>query len=116
MTRLGIRIDAYRFGAELTPADSGSAHGIDAGGALLVRPDGFVAWSTTRTSTDPTAGTSTGNPSPGGVDRFSIHPRPGADSIHMFRHLDGSDTGQVLQGATAQPMVSQGHDNNEQRH
>ncbi|GAA0922180.1 hypothetical protein GCM10009549_41670 [Streptomyces thermoalcalitolerans] len=50
----GTRLVSYRFGAELTyaPQDDGSgtapdwaqAHGTTSDGAVLVRPDGFVAW------------------------------------------------------------------------
>ncbi|MFF4632927.1 FAD-dependent oxidoreductase [Streptomyces griseorubiginosus] len=46
-----VPLDAYRIGegpgAELTPeggADWAQAHGTTSGGAVLVRPDGFVAW------------------------------------------------------------------------
>ncbi|GGW29862.1 FAD-dependent oxidoreductase [Streptomyces griseoloalbus] len=46
-----VPLDAYRIGdgpdADLTPeagADWARAHGITAAGAVLVRPDGFVAW------------------------------------------------------------------------
>ena len=51
-------LDAYRFGVELrapqTVADGAGAHGIAPAGALLVRPDGFVAWrSTARPPTPP---------------------------------------------------------------
>ena len=42
--RVGIALDAYRFGVELGGADGTAAHGIGPDGALLVRPDGFVAW------------------------------------------------------------------------
>jgi putative polyketide hydroxylase len=35
--RLPLRVD-------LAPAQGPAAHGIGADGALLVRPDGFVAW------------------------------------------------------------------------
>lgn len=44
---LGITLDAYRFGADLTGGDVAEAHGIGPLGALLVRPDGFVAWRST---------------------------------------------------------------------
>lgn len=37
-----MRID--RFGVELEGAHGAAAHGIGTEGALLVRPDGFVAW------------------------------------------------------------------------
>jgi Aromatic-ring hydroxylase, C-terminal len=42
--QLEIPLDAYRFGVELEGAEVAAAHGIGADGALLVRPDGFVAW------------------------------------------------------------------------
>jgi hypothetical protein len=44
---LGIPLDAYVVGREVTPEDPAifaDAHGIGASGALLVRPDGHVAW------------------------------------------------------------------------
>jgi putative polyketide hydroxylase len=42
--RLNVPMDAYRFGEDLTEAEGASAHGLGADGAVLVRPDGFVAW------------------------------------------------------------------------
>jgi putative polyketide hydroxylase len=55
---LGVPLDAYRFGVELrapqTAADLAGAHGIAPAGALLVRPDGFVAWRSTDAAADPT--------------------------------------------------------------
>lgn len=44
--RLGLRLDVYRVGADLDdPAGRFPvAYGLDAGGAVLIRPDGFVAW------------------------------------------------------------------------
>jgi putative polyketide hydroxylase len=44
--RLDVPLDAYRFGVELAGAEGATAHGIGTDGALLVRPDGFVAWRT----------------------------------------------------------------------
>jgi putative polyketide hydroxylase len=48
---LSVPLDAYRIGdgpgADLVPedgADWARAHGVTADGAVLVRPDGFVAW------------------------------------------------------------------------
>jgi hypothetical protein len=44
--RLGVPLDAYRIGVDFDDS-SGSvagAYGIDAESAVLVRPDGFVAW------------------------------------------------------------------------
>jgi len=42
--RLNVPLEAYRFGVELQSAAGAAAHGIGPGGALVVRPDGFVAW------------------------------------------------------------------------
>ncbi len=49
--QLSVPLDAYRIGdgphADLTPdpdTDWAGAHGITEDGAILVRPDGFVAW------------------------------------------------------------------------
>lgn len=44
--RLGVPLDTYRFGVELTGTEGATRHGIGTDGALLVRPDGFVAWRT----------------------------------------------------------------------
>jgi hypothetical protein len=43
---LGVALDAYVVGDELTdPGGSfAGAHGISAGGAVVVRPDGIVGW------------------------------------------------------------------------
>ncbi|MEU1125039.1 FAD-dependent monooxygenase [Streptomyces sp. NPDC005899] len=60
--RLTVRLDAYGVGAgpeaDLAPedgADWAASHGTDAGGAVLVRPDGFVAWRSTGAVADPAA-------------------------------------------------------------
>jgi putative polyketide hydroxylase len=45
--------DAYRFGAELAGAEGAAAHGVGTDGALLVRPDGFVAWRAQAAAEDP---------------------------------------------------------------
>jgi putative polyketide hydroxylase len=42
--RLDVPLAAYRFGIDLEAAGGAAAHGIGPDGALLVRPDGFVAW------------------------------------------------------------------------
>jgi putative polyketide hydroxylase len=42
--RLDVPIDAYHFGAHVVEPEGASAHGLGADGAVLVRPDGFVAW------------------------------------------------------------------------
>ncbi|MCS0605151.1 FAD-dependent monooxygenase [Streptomyces sp. LP11] len=56
----GVRLDAYRIGtgpdADLTydteGTDWATEHGTNADGAVLVRPDGFVAWRATDAATD----------------------------------------------------------------
>ncbi|MFV6029093.1 FAD-dependent oxidoreductase [Streptomyces sp. NPDC056264] len=60
--QLSVPLDAYRIGAgpdaELSPAsdtDWAEAHGVTADGAVLVRPDGFVAWRSEGASADPGA-------------------------------------------------------------
>jgi putative polyketide hydroxylase len=56
--RLGVPLDAYRVGAEqdLAPepgADWAELHGTADDGAVLVRPDGFVAWRALGSVADP---------------------------------------------------------------
>ena len=59
----GVRLDVHRIGdapdADLTydtpPADWATAHGTTPEGAVLVRPDGFVAWRTPGASPSPEA-------------------------------------------------------------
>jgi putative polyketide hydroxylase len=53
--RLDIPLDVYRFGKDLESSGGENAHGIGADGALLVRPDGFVAWRAKAASIDPEA-------------------------------------------------------------
>ncbi|MDQ0991600.1 FAD-dependent monooxygenase [Streptomyces sp. V3I7] len=63
--RDGVRLDAYRIGpspdADLTytedqpSADWAQVHGITPDGAVLVRPDGFVAWRASGAVPDPEA-------------------------------------------------------------
>ncbi|MFB6890395.1 FAD-dependent oxidoreductase [Kitasatospora sp. NPDC056327] len=60
--RLAVPLDAFRIGDgaddDLAPepgADFGALHGIGPGGALLVRPDGFVAWRSEGPVGDPDA-------------------------------------------------------------
>jgi putative polyketide hydroxylase len=52
---LTVPVDGYRFGVDLKPAEGAAAHGIGTDGALLVRPDGFVAWRSSEMPTDPSA-------------------------------------------------------------
>jgi len=58
--RLSMPLDSYRIGArpdaELSPAsdmDWAEVHGVTADGAVLVRPDGFVAWRSEGPSANP---------------------------------------------------------------
>ncbi|BFV55447.1 hypothetical protein KCMC57_up05510 [Kitasatospora sp. CMC57] len=60
--RLGVPLEAYRIGTdpafELAPepgTDWASAYGTSAEGAVLVRPDGFVAWRAEGSAPDPDA-------------------------------------------------------------
>ncbi|WP_405814115.1 FAD-dependent monooxygenase [Streptomyces sp. NBC_01390] len=60
--RLSMPLDSYRIGsgpdAELSPAsdlDWADAHGVGTDGAVLVRPDGFVAWRSEGPSAAPEA-------------------------------------------------------------
>ncbi|NBM16267.1 FAD-dependent monooxygenase [Streptomyces sp. GC420] len=57
-----VRLESYRIGgepeAELVPedgADWARMHGVTADGAVLVRPDGFVAWRSSGPAPDPEA-------------------------------------------------------------
>ena len=51
---LGLTVDAFRIGADVIARDGGLEEllGTGSGGALLVRPDGFVAWRSARSSTE----------------------------------------------------------------
>jgi hypothetical protein len=40
--RLGVPLDTHRVGVEV--GDFGRAYGIGPAGAVLVRPDGYIAW------------------------------------------------------------------------
>jgi putative polyketide hydroxylase len=51
--KLDVPLDAYRFGAELAGAEGAAAHGVGTDGALLVRPDGFVASRAQAAAEDP---------------------------------------------------------------
>jgi putative polyketide hydroxylase len=58
--RMAVPLDSYRIGrgpdAELSPVgdvDWAETHGVAPGGAVLVRPDGFVAWRSEGPSADP---------------------------------------------------------------
>ncbi|OAH09676.1 FAD-dependent oxidoreductase [Streptomyces jeddahensis] len=60
--RLSIPLESYRIGsgpdADLAPADGGdwaALHGVTGQGAVLVRPDGYVAWRSESAVADPEA-------------------------------------------------------------
>jgi putative polyketide hydroxylase len=53
--RAGVPLRGYRLEVDLAGADLAAAHGLAADGALLVRPDGFVAWRSPTAAGDPTA-------------------------------------------------------------
>jgi putative polyketide hydroxylase len=49
--RLGIELESVTIGADVAPSDPDAfrkAFGLDAGGASLIRPDGYVAWRSRR--------------------------------------------------------------------
>ena len=51
----GVTLDTYTFGQELRDPENGftAAYGITSTGAVLVRPDGFVAWRAKSAQTNP---------------------------------------------------------------
>ncbi|MEV6332726.1 FAD-dependent monooxygenase [Streptomyces sp. NPDC051909] len=56
--RLGVDLDVYRIGGESVADPAGdwaSRYGVDADGAVLVRPDGFVAWRSAGAADEPQA-------------------------------------------------------------
>lgn len=53
--RLGIPLGTYRFGVDMKGDEVRDAHNIGTDGALLIRPDGFVAWRTEVAAEDPEA-------------------------------------------------------------
>jgi putative polyketide hydroxylase len=50
-----VPLRVYRFGVDLDRNDGPQRHSIDAAGAVLVRPDGFVAWRSSDGEADPAA-------------------------------------------------------------
>jgi putative polyketide hydroxylase len=53
---LGVDVAAYRLGADLVDGSNAFARaGLATAGAVLVRPDGYIAWRTTGNSADPAA-------------------------------------------------------------
>ncbi len=56
--QLGLNLTCVRFGADIGPAEPGAlptAFGLGAGGASLVRPDGYIAWRTVERPAAPQA-------------------------------------------------------------
>ncbi|UJB46013.1 FAD-dependent oxidoreductase [Streptomyces sp. A1-5] len=51
----GVEVRSYVLGADIDIADGEEAHGIGPRGAVLVRPDGFVAWRSQAGAADPAA-------------------------------------------------------------
>ena len=55
-TRLGLDVTGLRIGVDVEPVDAASfreAFGVAAGGASLIRPDGFIAWRSVQITADP---------------------------------------------------------------
>jgi putative polyketide hydroxylase len=53
MKQTGIQLAAYSFDIEPGSSEVAAAHGISKDGALLIRPDGFVAWRTISAAKEP---------------------------------------------------------------
>ncbi|MGV4925611.1 FAD-dependent monooxygenase [Streptomyces sp. BHT-5-2] len=53
-TTMDIELQSYVLGTDLDVEDGENAHGIGPDGAVLVRPDGFVAWRSPSAPTDET--------------------------------------------------------------
>ena len=54
--RSGLAVQVHRLGDGGWPVQEGSfteSYGVDEDGAVLVRPDGFVAWRTAQRGSDP---------------------------------------------------------------
>jgi putative polyketide hydroxylase len=54
--QLGIEVETFQIGIDVRPSDPEglrSAFGLEAGGASLVRPDGYVAWRSGHLPSDP---------------------------------------------------------------
>ncbi|RCH66770.1 monooxygenase [Streptomyces sp. SDr-06] len=54
-TAMGVDIRCYVLGVDIDVAEGEKAHGIDTHGAVLVRPDGFVAWRHHSCAAEPTS-------------------------------------------------------------
>ncbi|ARF52970.1 FAD-dependent monooxygenase [Streptomyces gilvosporeus] len=54
-TAMGVEVRPYVLGVDIDVEDGETAHGISTHGAVLVRPDGFVAWRSQSAATDPAA-------------------------------------------------------------
>ncbi len=54
--QLGLPLESLRIGADVRPSDPEALHkafGLGAGGASLIRPDGYVAWRSSELPADP---------------------------------------------------------------
>ncbi|WP_328389218.1 FAD-dependent monooxygenase [Nocardia sp. NBC_00416] len=54
--QLGASVTFVHVGTEMKPVEAGTfrtAYGVEAGGATLIRPDGYIAWRTVTTPADP---------------------------------------------------------------
>ncbi|MYT29939.1 MULTISPECIES: FAD-dependent monooxygenase [unclassified Streptomyces] len=58
-TTMGVEVQSYVLGTDLRVEDGENAHGIGPDGAVLVRPDGFVAWRSHSAPMHPTDTTDT---------------------------------------------------------
>jgi 2-polyprenyl-6-methoxyphenol hydroxylase-like FAD-dependent oxidoreductase len=52
---VGVPVEAYRDGADFISAPFADLYGVGSGGAVLVRPDGFVAWRAREAAADAAA-------------------------------------------------------------
>ncbi|MER0443404.1 FAD-dependent monooxygenase [Streptomyces sp. Edi4] len=52
---MGIEIRSYALGVDIDVTEGEKAHGIDTHGAVLIRPDGFVAWRHHSSAAEPAA-------------------------------------------------------------
>ena len=107
----GIALDAYRIGDGGDLADPeghwAAAYGVTDGGAVLVRPDGFVAWRTERAAEDPASGQSSahGRARPRmGIDSSLIVHRGRAVKAWSGNQHTGTPRRRTLPGFTHSPI------------